>query len=269
MSNYRKLREWMEHWLKTQEHEFLETLKTKPVIFANLTPEEYERFEKARIETTGSSGKGGRPEDYKGLAPFIASYFYEIPKALHALGWKHSHISEHNGQMVIGAEPAPSDSLITSLQQARPTTFNSPILGIGGPLKEPAPMLDLQPLKDVCDRDWKDETPQQIIAIAAIAQARDRQWGIALAEHDIAISATYPGGVEADTSAHDATIYKKALETIESKCLSQARICSLENERLTLQGKDAKSRYWEGRSDAFQDCVAFVRALATKEAGKS
>lgn len=32
-----------------------------------------------------------------------------------------------------------------------------------------APPLDLQPLKDACDRDWLDETPQQIVAIAANA----------------------------------------------------------------------------------------------------
>ncbi len=39
-----------------------------------------------------------------------------------------------------------------------------------------AESLDLQPLKDACDRDWKDETPQQIIVIAANAiHWRNRQ----------------------------------------------------------------------------------------------
>jgi len=29
--------------------------------------------------------------------------------------------------------------------------------------------LLLQPLKDACDRDWEDETPEQVVAIAANA----------------------------------------------------------------------------------------------------
>jgi hypothetical protein len=34
----------------------------------------------------------------------------------------------------------------------------------------------LQPLKDACDRDWKDESPDQIITIAANAiYWRDRE----------------------------------------------------------------------------------------------
>ena len=60
----------------------------------------------------------------------------------------------------------------------------------------------------------------------------------------------------------------KFADELESKCLAQARICNLENERLMMSGREERARYWEGRSDAFQDCIAFVRALAQPQASE-
>ena len=32
---------------------------------------------------------------------YVASFFFELPKVLHVLGWKHPHLSHKNGQWVL------------------------------------------------------------------------------------------------------------------------------------------------------------------------
>jgi hypothetical protein len=53
---------------------------------------------------------------------------------------------------------------------------------------------------------------------------------------------------------------------LEEKFLSQARLSNLKNETLIMNGDEQRARYWEGRSEAFQDAVAAVRALAPRTA---
>ena len=45
--------------------------------------------------------------------------------------------------------------------------------------------VDLQPLKDACNREWKDETPQEIVSIAANA-IYWRGYNVAWAEKQLA-----------------------------------------------------------------------------------
>ena len=62
------------------------------VTLARLTEAEYRRIENAGVNYSGSTGSGARPEDYNGLAPFIATYPGELGHAISVLGWKKFHL---------------------------------------------------------------------------------------------------------------------------------------------------------------------------------
>jgi hypothetical protein len=76
-------------------------MKDCSVILANLTTDEYRRFEAARISYSGSTGMGARPENYHGLAPYIATYLSELPKALNAIGWENIKVKFAGEQMQV------------------------------------------------------------------------------------------------------------------------------------------------------------------------
>jgi hypothetical protein len=66
--------------------------KTDSLLLIHLTPAEYERFEKSSIPYSGSTGKYANPEDYGGIAPYIATFFYCLPRAIKVLGWKRTNL---------------------------------------------------------------------------------------------------------------------------------------------------------------------------------
>jgi hypothetical protein len=76
-------------------------MRCDSAIFAKLTPKEYARFQKAHIMFSGSTGDFARPQDYGGLAPYIASYFSQIPKALRALRWKRIAVKQQGKSWII------------------------------------------------------------------------------------------------------------------------------------------------------------------------
>jgi hypothetical protein len=73
-------------------------------IFANLTPEDYRRFEHAGISYSGSTGAHAKPEGVNGLVPYIASYEEVIPQATAAMGWKKFSVEVNAGQWIVRCE---------------------------------------------------------------------------------------------------------------------------------------------------------------------
>lgn len=74
------------------------------LILANLTPEDERRFHAARISYTGSTGPGAKPENYGGLAPYIATYLSALDRAVKAMGWHKFSIDASPGQWIVRCE---------------------------------------------------------------------------------------------------------------------------------------------------------------------
>lgn len=69
-----------------------------PVILSRLTASEFEYLRLAEINHTGSTGAGGDSVPY---GPYIATYMFELPRALEVLGWHRMKMWYQNGQIVV------------------------------------------------------------------------------------------------------------------------------------------------------------------------
>lgn len=65
----------------------VEDNNSMPLIVANLFGEDFERFHKARIPYSGSTGQGATTASHGPRAPYIATTVSELQKVLQALGW--------------------------------------------------------------------------------------------------------------------------------------------------------------------------------------
>lgn len=59
----------------------------RALILANLSKRDYKRFQKAKITYSGATGIGALPEDYNGIAPYIATYDGMFFDAVRAMKW--------------------------------------------------------------------------------------------------------------------------------------------------------------------------------------
>jgi hypothetical protein len=74
---------------------------TEPLLLVHLTPEDYKRFHEARVPYSGSTGPYARPEDYHGLAPYVATFFGELARSVVAMRWHHFTVSKRGGQWIV------------------------------------------------------------------------------------------------------------------------------------------------------------------------
>lgn len=82
-------------WSKRRE------IKQEPsIILANLTAHERAAFHFASIPYSGDTGDA-RPELYHGLAPYIATFLRDLPKAIEVMRWSDCSIHDANGQWIV------------------------------------------------------------------------------------------------------------------------------------------------------------------------
>lgn len=57
------------------------------LILCRLTDDDFDRFHAGKVTFSGSTGKGARSDDYWGVGPYIATFMFNMEKALTAMGW--------------------------------------------------------------------------------------------------------------------------------------------------------------------------------------
>lgn len=72
-----------------------------PVLLVNLSPGDYEQFMGARLSYSAGTGPGARPENYHGLAPYIATYWDCLREAVEAMRWTTFTLSRRSDQWVV------------------------------------------------------------------------------------------------------------------------------------------------------------------------
>jgi hypothetical protein len=72
------------------------------VILANLSNEEFDRFRRAGVPYTCSSGPLALdPEGYAGVGPYIATVVSELGRAMEAIGWQNPNAERQQNQWII------------------------------------------------------------------------------------------------------------------------------------------------------------------------
>jgi hypothetical protein len=75
--------------------------KNDSLILANLTQKEYRRFQNARLMYSGSTGENANPKLYNGIAPYIATFLFNLKKVKKALRWKHPRLNLRGNQWIL------------------------------------------------------------------------------------------------------------------------------------------------------------------------
>lgn len=73
---------------------------SETLFFANLSPEDYAKFESSPFGYSGATGAGAKPEDYSGIGPYIATYLNELQVGMNTFGWEAVHLENKSGQWI-------------------------------------------------------------------------------------------------------------------------------------------------------------------------
>jgi hypothetical protein len=80
---------------------------TEPLLLVNLTARDDAHFHAAHVPYTGATGLLGA-KSYGRLAPYIATYLGELPRAVLAMGWQHFTVAKRGGQWIARHSVLPS-----------------------------------------------------------------------------------------------------------------------------------------------------------------